>query len=414
MVNKRLQTAIKLSPAFSALRHHNYRLWFFGQMISLMGTWMQSVAQGWLVYEISGSSLALGSIAFLGTLPTLFLMLPAGAIADRVPKQRILLVTQSVMMLCAFVLTYLAAVGMVQVWHIATLAVILGIAQSFDAPCRQSMTVEMVEDRQDLASAIALNSMMFNMARIVGPAVGGLILATLGAVWCFGINGATFLAVLAALALMRFPTSPKPAKRLQLITEIKVGVSFAWHNTSVRSIIIVAGSAAMFGMTYSVLLPAIAADVLHVGEAGLGYLATSVGVGALAGSVTLASLGSRVRKGLLLTVGNLCLPIGLLLFAFSSTLPLAMVSLVLVGWAWITQNATANTLVQLLVPDEIRGRVMALYMLVLFGSGPFNSALAGILGQAIGAGPAIAIGAVVTLIFGIAVAFGSPSLRRTR
>lgn len=381
-------------------------------MVSLIGTWMQSVAQGWLVYQITGSRLALGTISFLGALPTLFLMLPAGAIADRIPKKKLLLATQSLMMLCAFTLSLLTATGLVAVWHIGLLALILGVAQSFDAPARQSLAVEMVDDRRDLASAIVLNSTMFNLARIVGPAVAGVILATVGTAWCFLLNGLSFIAVIIALLVMRLPVYIPRSNRQPMLQEILIGIKYVWHNIRVRSIILVVGAATLFGMTYAVLLPAFAADVLHAGEAGLGYLSTAVGVGALAGSLTVASLGRTHRKGILLLVGNLSMPIALLLFAFSRTLPMALASLALVGWASITQNATANTLIQLLVPDELRGRVMSLYMLVFFGSGPFAALQAGVLGQAYGPGPAVAIGASVMLVIGVIVLFAAPALRK--
>ncbi|MCE5258641.1 MAG: MFS transporter [Chloroflexi bacterium] len=399
--------------AFAALRYRNYRLWFIGQMVSLMGTWMQSVAQGWLVYKISGSSLALGTISLLGALPTLILMLPAGALADRISKKKILLVTQTMMMLCAAVLTVLAVTQRVAIWHIGLLAIILGIAQSFDAPARQSAAIEMVDDRKDLPSAIALNSMMFNMARIVGPAVGGIVLSSLGAVWCFALNSVSFLAVLIALAFMRFPKQIARAQPQSVLKDIKVGLRYVGQNASVRSIILIVGSTTVFGMTYSVLLPAIAADVLRVGEQGLGYLSTAVGIGAFIGALMVAGLSRTRKKGLLLIIGNFCMPIGLLFFAAARTLPVALAALILVGWANVIQNATANTLVQLLIPDEIRGRVMSVYMVVLFGGAPFNSLQAGLLGQSLGSSAAIAIGAVIMLIIGLSVTFGTPTLRQT-
>lgn len=382
-------------------------------MVSLIGTWMQSVAQGWLVYQITGSRLALGTISFMGALPTLFLMLPAGAIADRIPKKKLLLATQSLMMMCAFTLSLLTATRLVAVWHIGLLALILGVAQSFDAPARQSLAVEMVDDRRDLASAIALNSMMFNLARIAGPAVAGIILATVGTAWCFLLNGLSFIAVIIALFVMRLPVYVPRSNRQPMVQEILIGIKYVWHNIQVRSIILVVGAATLFGMTYAVLLPAFAADVLHAGETGLGYLSTAVGVGALVGSLTVASLGRTHRKGILLLVGNLSMPIALLLFAFSHTLPMALASLALVGWASITQNATANTLIQLLVPDELRGRVMSLYMLVFFGSGPFAALQAGVLGQSLGPGPAVAIGASAMLVIGVIVLFAAPALRKS-
>jgi len=412
-MHKRLWTVRLQDSAFAALTYRNYRLWFVGQMVSLMGTWMQSVAQGWLVYDISGSNLALGTISLLGALPTLLLMLPAGAICDRLPKQKILMVTQTVMMLCALTLTILTATHRVAIWHIGALALILGIAQSFDAPARQSLAIEMVDDRRDLPSAIALNSMMFNMARIIGPAVGGLILASLGAVWCFTLNSVSFLSVLIALAHMRFPKIEPRLSRQPMLQEIGVGLRYVLHNVPVRSIISIVASATVFGMTYAVLLPAIAADVLHAGEQGLGYLSTAVGIGALVAALMVAGMARNRRKGWLLIIGNLSMPLALLLFASSRTMPLAMIALALVGWANVTENATANTLVQLIIPDDIRGRVMSVYMLVVFGGNPFNALQAGLLGESLGPSAAIMIGAVIMLAIGLTIVIATPQLRKT-
>ncbi|MHB0858124.1 MAG: MFS transporter [Anaerolineae bacterium] len=402
----------RLPATFAALRYRNYRLWFFGQMLSLMGTWMQGVAQGWLVYELTGSELALGTITFAGTLPTLFLMLPAGAVVDRVSKRHLLLVTQSVMMLNAFIMAALAATGVLQVWHIALLAVWSGIINSIDAPTRQALSVDMVDDRRDLSNAIAMNSTMFNMARIGGPAVAGLLLATLGAAWCFALNGVSFLAVIGALWMMRLPTKQIQISREPLAKQIAEGLRYCWAQSQVRILMLVVGVSCLFAISYGTLMPVFAADVLRVGEAGLGYLNAAVGVGAVGGSLTVASMGRYRFKGRMLTVGNLLLPVGLLVFASSRTLPLSLAALVLVGWSWVTQSATANTLLQALIPDELRGRVMAIYTLLFFGTAPFAALQAGALAQAFSPRVAVAAGALVTLVCGLAVWLLAPHLRR--
>ena len=263
--NSLLTAKLRWPNTFAALRHRNYRLWFFGQTVSLMGTWMQSVAQGWLVYVLTGSELALGVISFLGALPTLFLMLPAGAIADRVSKRSLLLLTQTVMTVQAFVLASLAETNTLRMWHVGLLSFVLGVANSFDAPARLALTVEMVEDRRDLMNAIALNSAMFNMARVVGPALGGVLLASLGAAWCFALNGLSFLAVLIALWLMRFPAVQQTLQSEPLAAQVKAGLSHVLHHVEVRTMIALIGVASLFGFSYSILMPAYAADVLHVG-----------------------------------------------------------------------------------------------------------------------------------------------------
>lgn len=405
-------SAGRLPASFAALRYRNYRLWFFGQMLSLMGTWMQSVAQGWVVFELTGSELALGTITFVGTLPTLFLMLPAGALADRVPKRNVLLFTQSFMMLNAAAITILSALGILQIWHIALLAAVGGLAQSFDAPARQSLAVEMVDDRRDLTSAIALNSTMFNLARIAGPAIAGILLAALGATWCFGVNCVSFLAVIIALVYMRVPAVAIVQTQEGLKDRILAGLRYVWGHPHVRTIILLMGVVSLFGLSYNVLLPAFAVSVLHAGETGLGSLNSAMGLGALVGSLTVASLARFNRKARILTLGNLLLPLFLLLFAFSRWMPLSLVALSLVGWAWVTQAGLSNTLVQTMVPDELRGRVMAVYMLVFFGSSPFGSLQAGALAQAFGPAMGVGIGAVVVLLFALGLFIFVPSLRK--
>jgi MFS family permease len=401
-----------LPATFAALRHRNFRLWFFGQTLSMMGTWMQSVAQGWLVFQLTGSEFALGAVSFVGTAPALFLMLPAGALIDRTPRRQLLLMTQTAMMLLAFILAGLAASGILQVWHVALLAVGLGVANSFDAPARQALAVEMVEDRRDLMNAIALNSTIFNLARVVGPAVGGAALALLGAAWCFALNGISFLAVIAALLMMRLPASVNAPSREPLTAQIRAGLRYAYEHRATRAIILLVGVASLFGMSYAVLLPAFAVDVLNVGEAGLGALNAAAGVGALIGSLVVASMASFRHKGWVLTVGSLAFPLGLLALSFSRSFVLSLAFLVAVGLAIVTQNATCNTLVQSSVPDELRGRVMAVYTLMFFGTAPFGALQAGAIAQASGTTAGVAVGAGVVLLFAVGIFFAAPGLRR--
>lgn len=402
----------RVPSTFAALRHRNYRLWFVGQTLSLMGTWMQSVAQSWLVYELTGSELALGTISFVGTVPTLFLMLPAGALIDRMPKRRLLLTTQAVMMALALILAALSAAHVLQVWHLAVLATCLGIAQSFDAPARQALVVEMVDDRRDLMNAIALNSTIFNLARVVGPAVGGVVLAALGPTWCFGLNGLSFVAVLAAIWAMRLTHEHPQTNRQPLKEQVAVGLRYIRGHPTVATMIALTGFSSLFGTAYVVLLPAFAADVLDVGETGLGLLNAAIGAGALIGSLTVASAGRIRRKGLLLSVGSLLFPIALIAYSFSHSLPVSMLCLALVGWSIVTQNSTNNTLIQTACPDELRGRVMAVFTLMIFGTSPFGSLQAGAVAQAFGTTAGVAVGATLVLVFAIAVQVFVPALRR--
>ena len=402
----------RFGTTFSALRYPNYRRWFVGQVLSLMGTWMQMVAQGWLVYELTGSKLALGTISFISSVPTLVFMLPAGAVADRVSRRKMMLVTQTVMMICAFILAFFTGTKSLQVWYIAVLGFILGIAGAFDAPARMALTVELVDDRRDLQNAIALNSTMFNLARVVGPAIGGVILATIGATWCFLLNGLSFVAVLIALAGMHLHEPIQPPRTRPMTAEIGDGLRYVWDTKIVRALVALVAVTSIFGFSYSVLMPAFAVEVLGVGEAGLGALTAAVGVGALIGSLAVASLTRSRHKGWQLSFGSVLFPIALIAFALSRNFYLSLAILVFVGFGFIIQNTTGNTLVQMLVPDQLRGRVMSVYSLMFMGAMPFGSLLAGTLAQAYGTTPTVIFGAGVTLLFSLFVVIFIPQVRR--
>lgn len=403
----------RIPATFAALRYPNYKKWFAGQVLSLMGTWMQSVAQGWLVYQLTGSKFALGTIAFIGTLPTLFLMLPGGVVADRVPKRRLLIITQASMMVFALILAGLAWSGRLQVWQIGVLAFLLGVANSFDAPARMAIVPELVDDREDMQNAIALNAMMFNMARVVGPAVGGLVLAAAGAAWCFALNAASFLAVLIALLLLVLPNDLGHPSDRRVFADIGEGIRFIAHHSVIRPIIILVGASALFGFSYAVLLPAYASDVVNVGEAGYGLMNAAVGVGALVGSLVIASLSRRGNRGRILTFGSLLFPIALLGLALTRSFYVALALLVLVGFGFVTQNVQANTLVQTLSPDALRGRVTSVYSLMFFGSAPFGSLLAGGVAQLVGSSLAIGLGAAMSLLFSLGLIIFAPQVRRS-
>jgi MFS family permease len=318
------------------------------------------------------------------------------------------------MMLQAFALAALAATHALRVWQVAILAACNGVANSFDAPARHAMAVEMVEDRRDLANAVALNSTIFNTARVVGPAVGGIILARFGAAWCFGLNGVSFLAVILALFSMRLPAVEPRLVTESVLEQVRVGVHYIWRDTRIRTMVLLVGVGQLFGFFYSVLMPAYAADVLRVGEEGLGNLNAAIGIGALAGSLMVASLSGSQEKALLLISGAFLFPIANLLFSASQSLVLSMLWLALSGVGFVTQNTTINTLIQSAVPDELRGRVMAVYMLMFFGSTPFAALMAGALGQAVGVRAAIAVGSAITLCYTLYVFIRTPSLRKAQ
>jgi predicted MFS family arabinose efflux permease len=401
-----------LPKTFSALRHRNYRLFFAGQLTSLIGTWMQNVAQAWLVYELTGSPFYLGVVSFASAVPVLFLSLWAGLIVDRVPKRSLLIITQTGMMALAFILCIDVFLGWVQPWHIVILAFLLGVANSFDAPARQAFVVEMIDAREDLQNAIALNSAVFQMARIIGPTIAGVALAVVGPAWCFFLNGVSFVAVIIGLWLMKVQPIIGTRNGASQFAQIRQGLGYIRHNQVVLTLLGMVAVANIFAFGYSALMPAFADDVLHSGPQGLGLLSASVGVGALIGALAVASLGESQHKGLLLTIGNLFFPTMVLLFAASNMFPVSMLILVGAGLGFMVQNAMSNTLIQLAVPDDLRGRVMSIYMLVFQGFFPMGSLMAGAIAQQFGVPFGAAFGGTIALIAGLFWLWRAPFIRK--
>ncbi|MGE5140094.1 MAG: MFS transporter [Rudaea sp.] len=402
---------LSLPPTFAALRHYNYRLFFAGQLTSLVGTWMQNVAQAWLVYDLTQSPFYLGFVSFASSIPVLTLSPLAGVVIDRVPKRSILLCTQTIAMLLAFLLSADVFLRQVQPWHIIVLSFCLGIVNTFDGPTRQSFVVEMVE-RQDLSNAIALNSAIFNTARIIGPTLAGIALAAVGPAWCFFLNGVSFLAVIAGLYLMRVRPMVAARKKASALAQLAEGISYIRHHRTVLTLMSIVAVANLFAFGYSSLLPAFAQDVLGVGPAGLGFMSAAVGVGALSGALLIASLGNFQRKGALLTAGNLIFPAMVLLLSLSRRLELSLVILAGAGFGFLTQNATTNTLIQSTVPDELRGRVMSVYLMIFQGFFPLGSLLAGTIAQSYGVPAGAAFGACVALAYGMLLLWRAPYVRR--
>jgi len=409
IVKPRLSLA--LQPTFRALRHRNYRLWWSGQLVSLTGTWMQTVAQSWLVFQLTNSAFLLGLTGFIGSLPILLLSLWGGVVADRVRKRNLLVATQTTAMLQAFLLAFLTLSGRVRVEHVLIMAAILGVVNAFDAPTRQAFTVEMV-GKEDLMNAIALGSTLFNAARILGPAIAGVLVAIIGPGGCFTVNGVSFLAVIAGLLAMRLPPSPRVATSESALHNLQEGLAYVRSNSTVLSLLALVGTTSLFGMSYATLMPIFARDVLRVGAQGLGFLTATAGIGALIGALTLASLGRFRRKGLLLTAGNLLFPTALAAFALSRFFPLSLLCLMLAGWAMVAQNATANTLVQTTVPDHLRGRVMSVYTMLFMGMMPFGNLQAGTIASRFGAPFAVGLGATICALAALLILWRLPQLRR--
>ena len=414
MIPKRLETP-SLASLAGALRYPNYRLWFAGQSVSLIGTWMQIVAQQWIVYEMTGSKFLLGAVSFAGSIPILFLMLPAGVLADRHPRRSILLYTQTGAMLLAFLMMLLLAQGVLEVWHVFVLAALLGVVNSVDAPARHSFIIEIIDDRKDLPHAIALNSTIFNLARVIGPAVAGIILAAWGAVWCFGANGLSFLAVIAGLLLMRIPLSAESVLHRadrRIWEGVRDGLGYALRHPVILPAILITMTAGVFSFSYSTLLPAFAVEVLHQGETALGLLNTAVGIGAVLGSLYMASRAHLGRRLPVLVLGSVLFPLSLLAFAFCGNYLLSLGFLVFAGFGLVVQNTSINSLVQTLVDDNLRGRVMSLYLLSFFGAVPFGALQAGAVAQVLGPVTGMAISAGLGLMLALGILVASPGLRR--
>lgn len=399
-----------LQQTFSALRHRNYRLWFIGQLISLAGVWMQNTAQGYLVYELTGSPAFLGILGFAGGLPSWVFTLYGGVIADRVSRRTLIVATQAIMMILAFALTALVVTDLVQPWHIIALAALLGVATAFDAPARQAFVVEMV-GREDLTNAIALNSTMFNAAAVVGPAIAGVVYALWGPVWCFTINGLSYLAVIAALLAMRLPPFTPRERTSSAISEMRQGLSYVRSNRVVLTLVLNIAVMAAFGISVVNLLPAWSVDVLGGDVRTNGALLAARGIGAMAGALMIAAVGHRMLRGRVWSLGSFVTPLALLAFAVVRLAPLSMAALGLVGWSFMIVANTSNSLVQTTVPDDLRGRVMSVYTLMFFGGMPLGALLIGNLAEWTSEPLAVLLNAVVVLLAALFVWLRLPFMR---
>jgi MFS family permease len=379
---------------FAALRYRNFRLFFVGQLVSLIGSWMQYTAQGWLVYQLTGSKVLLGTVAAVGSLPMLLLSVWGGSVADRHPKRTVIFWTQTVMMLQAFVLAALVGSGRIQPGHILALAALGGVAMAFDMPARQAFMVEMTS-REDLMNTVALNSSIVNGARVIGPAVAGLLMAQVGLTLCFFLNGLSFLAVIAGLLLMRLPTFVPPAKPASAGRHMLEGFAYVAGHRRVRILLLLFGVVGVFGWSYSVLLPAYATDVLRVGESGYGALLSANGLGALLGALTVATFGNRVRPRLMILGGLWLFCAMLLLLAVVRWYPLVLLCMAVGGWGMLLYFATTNTLIQTSVSDAMRGRVMGIWALVFGGMMPLGGLESGLASHAVGVPWAVAAGALI-------------------
>lgn len=396
---------------FRALQHRNYRLYIIGQLVSLAGTWMQIVAQGWLVYELSRSEAMLGVVGFAAAIPALAITPWAGVVADRVRKRDLIVATQTAAMLLAFVLAGLTFTGLVQVWHVVALAAMLGVVNAFDGPARQAFVVELVGS-DDLPNAIALNSMTFNAARVVGPAFGGILLATVGSAWCFTFNGLSFLAVIISLLVMRLPGERSSHDQRSPWQQLKSGVKYVTEHPDLRGLLLLALFFSTFGISYNTVLPSFVDRILADGAAGFGLLTSAAGVGAVTGAFLVATYGDRGQRGKILYGAAMTFPVVLTLFAWNRSFPVALVLTVLLGIGFMLQFTLINTLLQTRVANEMRGRVMSLYTLTFFGFTPFGNLALGAVSEWIGMSVAITVAAVLTLASAVVIFWRIPDLRR--
>lgn len=395
-----------------ALRHRNYRLYFMGQGVSLIGTWLTSVATSWLVYRLTGSTVKLGVVAFAGQIP-LFVLSPfMGVLVDRWNRHRILIVTQTVAMLQSLALAYLALRKIITVPHIIVLNAIQGVVNSLDMPARQAFLVEIVESRDDLPNAIALNSSMVNGARLIGPSVAGILIAAVGEGTCFLIDGISYLAVVGALFAMRVKRGEQREKSGGALAEFWGGMKYSFGFGPIRAILLLAAGVSLTAVSYSILMPVFATRILHGGARLLGFLMAMSGIGALAGALFLAARRTVLGLGRIIVIAGIVFGATLIVFAFSNQLWISMMTMVLMGFAMITFFASSNTVLQTIVEDRMRGRVMSFFGMAFMGMMPFGSLLSGWLAARVGPQWTVAVcGAAAALacgIFGIKL----PAVRR--
>jgi MFS family permease len=400
-----------LRLVFRALYHRNYRLFFGGQGISLIGTWMQQIAMSWLVYRMTNSAFFLGLIGFSSQICSFFFSPFAGVLSDRWNRHHILVVTQSLAMIQAFILAFLTLMGIIAVHHLIILAIFLGLVNAFDMPNRQAFVVEMVEKAEDLGNAIALNSFLFNGARMVGPSIAGILISILGEGMCFFLNGVSFLAVIIALLAMKITSNKKASEKTQVLKGLKEGFAYAFGFPPIRSIIFFLGWISLVGMAYTTLVPVFAKDILHGGPQTYGFLMAASGVGAIIGAVYLASRRSVLGLGRIIAIASSIFGIGLIFFSLSHVLWLSLFLLLLVGFGMMVHMASSNTILQTIVDDDKRGRVMSLYAMAFMGMAPFGSLGGGSLAVRIGASHTLIIGGALCILGSFMFARKLPLIR---
>jgi MFS family permease len=405
-----LEDTSRIPQMLRALRHRNFQLFFSGQLISLIGTWMDNIAEAWLVYRLTGSSLLLGTVAFAGQIPVFLLAPIGGMVADRWNRQRVVIATQASSMVLAGILAVLTLTRRVTVWEVVVLAALMGAVNAFDIPARQAFLVDMV-GREDLMNGIALNSSMFNGARVIGPSIAGILVASIGEGWCFAANSISYIAVIIGLLLMHVNRAPVETLRVSPFEHIVEGFRFVWNTGPIRALLLLLGLVSLVAMPYSVLMPIFAAKILHGNARTLGVLMGATGVGALGGALTLASRTGVKGLGRWVAVACACFGTFLILFSLSRWYLLSVALLVPVGFAMMVQMASSNTLIQAMVPDRLRGRAMAVYSMMFMGMAPMGALLSGWSADHLGAQWTLAIGGVGAIAGAALFARNLPKIR---
>ncbi len=395
-----------------ALKYRNFRLFFFGQSISLIGTWMQQVAMIWLVYRLTNSPLLLGLVGFCSQIPSFFLAPVAGVFTDRWSLHRTILATQGLAMLQAAILFVLTWTSVVAVWHVLLLGVFMGLVNAFDIPARQAFLIQMVEGREGLAGAIGLNSSMFNGARMVGPAIAGFLIAAVGEATCFLLNALSYVAVLAGLLAMRLPPRPPAKPPKHPLHELREGFLYAFGFPPIREILLLLAVVNLAAMPLTVLLPVFATEVLHGGPDTLGLLTSSLGTGALMGALVLASRKTVLGLGRQIAWASGAVGLGLIVFSFSGVLWQSMLLLVITGFALMMETAASNTILQTIVDDDKRGRVMSFYAMAFLGVAPVGSLLAGGLASRLGVPHVVQLAGAMCAVASLVFALRLPALRK--
>jgi MFS family permease len=397
---------------FSSLRSRNYRLYFTGQGISLIGTWMQNIALSWLVYRLTGSVFLLGLIGFTNQIPTFVLAPFSGVITDRYNRHRIMILTQILYMVQALIIALLVLFNLIEVWHIVVLSIISGIISAFDAPARQSLVIDLIDNPDDLGNAIALNSAIFNSARLVGPAIAGVTIAAVGEGICFLLNTLSFIAVIAALLRLRIPVKQVTIRSTNFKKSFTEGIHYTFQSVPIRTLIMLLATLSLFGFPFMILLPAYAKDILHGSSDTLGFLMSSMGAGALTGAIYMAARKSVLGLGKIIAVNTFMLGLAIVLASFSVKMHFSLIEFFFGGLSMTLSLAAINTLLQTITDEDKRGRVMSFYAMAMMGTTPIGNLISGAIASGIGISFTLLIGGFITMVSGIGFGLKRKSLQK--